>query len=87
MTLTISIIVMLVAYTAGALMKAIFDHKIHVRFIPIQNVIVGVISGIICYYGGLEDNLIVSIGTCMMSTLSAGGMTSLIDSIKEKSSE
>lgn len=84
MTLTVSIIVMLVAYTLGALMKAIFNNKLSSRFIPIQNVIIGLISGIICYFGKLEPSFLVSVGTCMMSTLSAGGITSLITSIKEK---
>ena len=83
MTLTVSIIVMIVAYTAEALMQAIFK-KLPNRFIPIQNVLVGFISGLICYFGGLEKNLFISIGTCMMSTLSAGGITHIINSVKEK---
>ena len=84
MNLTVSLIVMLVAYTSGAIMEAIFGNKITSRFIPIQNVCVGIISGLICYFGGLEKNLLVSIGSCMMATLSAGGITHLINSVKEK---
>ena len=49
MTLTISVIVMLVTYICGAITK-IFIEEIPNRYIPIQNVIIGIISGVICFF-------------------------------------
>ena len=46
MTLTISVIVMLVTYICGAITK-IFIEEIPNRYIPMQNVIIGIISGVI----------------------------------------
>lgn len=44
------------------------------KYIPIQNICVGVFSGILCYFAGLSDNLLVIILTCLISSLGAGGL-------------
>ena len=82
MTLTISVIVMLVTYIRGAITK-IFIEEIPNRYIPIQNVIIGIISGVICFFIEIDDNIIESILICLMSALSAGGISDLVDTNKK----
>ena len=82
MTLTISVIVMLVTYICGAITK-IFIEEIPNRYIPIQNVIIGIISGVICFFIEIDYNIIESILICLMSALSAGGISDLIDTNKK----
>ncbi len=82
MTLTISVIVMLVTYICGAITK-IFIEEIPNRYIPIQNVIIGIISGVICFFIEIDDNIIESILICLMSALSAGVISDLVDTNKK----
>ena len=82
MTLTISVIVMLVTYICGAITK-IFIEEIPNSYIPIQNVIIGIISGVICFFIEIDDNIIESILICLMSALSAGGISDLVDTNKK----
>ena len=82
MTLTISVIVMLVTYICGAITK-IFIEEIPNRYIPIQNVIIGIISGVICFFIKIDDNIIESILICLMSALSAGVISDLVDTNKK----
>lgn len=82
MTLTISVIVMLVTYICGAITK-IFIEEIPNRYIPMQNVIIGIISGVICFFIEIDDNIIESILICLMSALSAGGISDLVGTNKK----
>ena len=82
MTLTISVIVMLVTYICGAITK-IFIEEIPNRNIQIQNVIIGIISRVISYFIEIDDNIIESILICLMSALSAGGISDLVDTNKK----
>ena len=68
---------MLVAYTFGAITK-IFIEKLPNKYIPIQNIIIGVVSGIVCYFLKIDDNMLNSILLGIMSTMSAGGIADLI---------
>lgn len=77
MKVTLSVVIMLVAYTFGAITK-IFVEKLPNKYIPIQNVIIGLVSGIICYFLKIDDNIINSILIGIMSTMSAGGIADLI---------
>ena len=82
MTLAISVIVMLVTYICGAITK-IFIEEIPNRYIPIQNVIIGIISGVICFFIEIDYNIIESILICLMSALSAGVISDLVDTNKK----
>ena len=77
---------MLVAYTFGAITK-IFTQKLPNNFIPMQNVVIGLISGIICYFLHLDENLLNSILVGVMSTMSAGGIADLISIGKTQDNE
>lgn len=86
MTITLSVVIMLVAYIFGAITK-IFIDKLPNKYIPIQNVIIGIISGIICFYLDIDNNLLNSILIGIMSTMSAGGIADLIEVKKPNDNE
>ena len=76
MEITYVVVTYIITYTLGAITKTFID-AIPNKFIPLQNVIIGVVSGIICYYLGLEESIIQAIVLCFMSALSAGGTADL----------
>ena len=82
MEITYVIIIPIIAYICGAITK-IFVDSIPNKYIPIQNVIIGVISAIICYFTGIEPNLLQAIVLCLVATMGAGGIADLIN-IKNK---
>lgn len=82
MEITYVIIIAIIAYIFGAITK-IFVESIPNKYIPIQNVIIGVISAIICYFTGIEPNFLQAIVLCIVATMGAGGIADLIN-IKNK---
>lgn len=78
MTISISIVVMLISYILGAITK-MFIKIVPDNFIPIQNVYIGLLSGLVCFFLGLYTNLLTSIIECTIATLGAGGMSQIID--------
>ena len=82
MEITYVIIIAIIAYICGAITK-IFIDEIPNKFIPIQNVVIGVISAIICYFTGIEPNLLQAVVLCLVATMGAGGIADLIN-IKNK---
>lgn len=82
MEITYVIIIAIIAYIFGAITK-IFIDSIPNKFIPIQNVIIGIISALICYFTGIEPNLLQAIVLCLVATMGAGGIADLIN-IKNK---
>ena len=82
MEITYVIIITIVAYIFGAITK-IFIDSIPNRLIPIQNVIIGLISAFICYFAKIEPDLLQAIVLCLLATMGAGGIADLLN-IKEK---
>lgn len=82
MEITYVIIIAIIAYVFGAITK-IFVDNIPNKYIPIQNVVIGIISAIICYFTGIEPNLLQAIVLCIVATMGAGGVADLIN-IKNK---
>lgn len=82
MEITYVIIIAIIAYICGAITK-IFVDKIPNKYIPVQNVVIGIISALICYFTGIEANLLQSIVLCLVATMGAGGIADLIN-IKNK---
>lgn len=82
MEITYVIIIAIVAYILGAITK-IFIDNVPNKYIPIQNVLVGIISGLICYFAGVETNLLQAVVLCLVATMGAGGIADLIN-IKNK---
>lgn len=83
MTITYIIIVALVAYVFGAITKA-FVENIPNKFIPLQNVVIGIISALICYFCKIESDLLQSVVLCLMATMGAGGVSDLIKLVKKE---
>lgn len=82
MEITYVIIIAIIAYICGAITK-IFIEEIPNKYIPIQNVVIGIVSAIICYFTGIEPNLLQAIVLCLVATMGAGGVADLIN-IKNK---
>ena len=82
MEITYVIIIAIIAYICGAITK-IFIDEIPNKFIPIQNVVIGIISALICFFTGIEPNLLQAIVLCLVATMGAGGIADLIN-IKKK---
>ena len=83
MEITYVIIIAIIAYMFGAITK-IFIDEIPNKYIPIQNVIIGIISALICYFTGIEPNLLQAIVLCVVATMGAGGIADLINIKKEE---
>ena len=82
MEITYIVIVALVAYICGAITKC-FVEQIPNKFIPMQNVAIGVVSALICYFCKIETNLLQSFVVCLMATMGAGGIADLTKLIKK----
>ena len=77
MEITYVIIVGIITYILGAITK-IFIDSIPNKYIPIQNVIIGLISGLVCYFTGIETDLLQSLVLCLTAAGCAGGTADLL---------
>lgn len=77
MEVTYIVVITIVAYILGSITK-IFIEKIPNKYIPLQNVFVGLISALICYFAKIETNLLQAITLCLMATMGAGGIADLL---------
>lgn len=82
MEITYVVVIAIIAYIFGAITK-IWINEIPNKYIPVQNVIIGVISAVICYFTGIEPNLLQAIVLCLVACMGAGGIADLIN-IKDK---
>ena len=76
MEVTYLIIIALVTYILGAITKVKID-KIPNKYIPLQNVIIGVISAVICIVWKIEQDPLQAIVLCLLATTGAGGIADL----------
>lgn len=53
------------------------------EYIPMQNLIIGILAGMLTYLVGLSDNIIVSIVACLVGAFSAGGIYDTIKANKK----
>ena len=83
MEITYVVVIAIIAYIFGAITK-IFIDSIPNKYIPIQNVVIGLISGLICYFTGIEANFLQAIVLCLVATMGAGGVADLININKEE---
>lgn len=83
MTITYIVIIAVVAYVFGAITKA-FVENIPNKFIPLQNVVIGIISALICYFTKIETDLLQSVVLCLVATMGAGGISDLIKLFKKE---
>ena len=83
MEITYVVVIAIIAYIFGAITKVWID-EIPNKYIPVQNVIIGVISAVICYFTGIEPNLLQAIVLCLVACMGAGGIADLININKEE---
>ena len=76
MEITYIVIITIVAYILGSITK-IFIDAIPNKYIPLQNVFIGITSALICYFTKIETNLLQAIVLCLMATMGAGGIADL----------
>lgn len=82
MEITYVVTIAILTYVLGSITK-IFIDTIPNKFIPLQNVIIGLIAGLICYFTKIEPNLMQSLVLCLTATMGAGGVADLVK-IKNK---
>lgn len=78
MEITYVVVIAIIAYIFGAITK-IFIDSIPNKYIPIQNVVIGLISGLICYFTGIEPNFLQALVLCLVACMGAGGVADLIN--------
>ena len=77
MEITHVVIVAIMTYVAGAITKTFVD-SVPNKYIPLQNVLIGIVSGLICYFCAIETNLLQALVLCLMATMCAGGVADLM---------
>lgn len=82
MKITYVVIISIITYILGSITKLFIDNTPN-KFIPLQNVVIGVISAFICYFTGIETSLLQALVLCLVSTMGAGGIADLVN-IKNK---
>ena len=82
MEITYVVIIAIVAYIFGAITK-VFINEIPNKFIPLQNVLIGVFSALICYFCNIETNLLQAFVLCLLATMGAGGIADLSKLVKK----
>lgn len=71
MELTITGIIAFVTLILGQITKKL--GLVDKKYIPYQNLVIGVISGLICWICELEANIVVALITCIIACYGAGG--------------
>ena len=83
MEITYLVIIGIVTYVFGAITK-LFISKVPNKYIPIQNVLIGIFSALFCYFCKIETNLLQAFVLCLSATMSAGGVADLVKIVKSK---
>lgn len=83
MEITYIVIVGIMAYIFGAITK-MFIEDIPNKYIPLQNVFIGLISALICYFAKIETNILQAFVLCLTATMSAGGIADLTKIFREE---
>lgn len=83
MQITYVIIVALVTYVLGIFTKLKWN-KIPSKYIPIQNILIALISTLICYFSKVEPNFLQAFILCLTATMGAGGMADLVKTFKKE---
>lgn len=83
MEITYVVIVAIITYIFGAITKTFID-AIPNKYIPLQNVLIGIVSGLICYFCSIETNLLQALVLCLTATMGAGGVADLVKIYKKE---
>ena len=85
MEITYMVIVTIVTLLLGAVTK-VFKDTIPSKYIPLQNIVIGILAGVICYFTGIETNLLQAFVLCITASAGAGGLYDLTKTAKEEKS-
>lgn len=77
MEITYAVIVAIVTLATGAITKA-FVEVIPDKFIPLQNLLIGIISAVLCIVFDIEPDVLQAFVLCIMASLGAGGAYDLV---------
>lgn len=58
--------------------------KVPKRFIPIQNILVGLIAGLLAVYFKIYDDVVLALFTCLATSLGVGGAYDATQTNKKK---
>ncbi len=72
MNLTIASVIAFVTLLLGQITKKL--GWVNKKYIPIQNLVIGLISGLICWLLELEPTIIKALITCVIASYGAGGL-------------
>lgn len=72
MELTVTSVVALVTLILGQITKKL--GWVNKKFIPYQNLVIGLLSGVICWLVELEPNILVAMLSCLIASYGAGGL-------------
>lgn len=75
MELTVASIVAFVTLILGQITKKL--NWVDKKYIPIQTFLIGIISGLICFFTEVETNFVTSMITCILASASASGIYDL----------
>lgn len=81
MEITYVVIVSIVTYVMGAINKA-FIKNMPNDFIPLQNIVIGIASGLVCYYAKVEPDFMQAMVLCFVAAMGAGGVADVTLSSK-----
>lgn len=76
MEITYVVIISIVTYILGSITKLFID-AIPNKYIPFQNVVIGIIAGLICYFTKIEPNILQAFVLCLTAAMGAGGVADL----------
>ena len=71
----------IITYIFGVLAKKY--NWIESKYIPIQNLLIGVLAGVLAWAIGLNENVVTSVIACLIGAMSAGGIYDAIKTRKE----
>lgn len=77
MEITYAVIVAVITLICGAITKTFVD-TVPDRFIPLQNLIIGIVSAVICLVFKVETDILQAFVLCIIASLGAGGAYDLV---------
>ena len=81
MNLSVATIIMFTTLVLGTICKT-FNICPNTN-IPLQNLIIGLVSGFLCFFTKIETNLLSAIIFCVISSFSAGGVYDLSKMVRK----
>ena len=82
MEITYMVVVAAVTFGCGMITKMFID-AIPNKYIPVQNIGIGIVSAFVCYFTKIEPNLLQAFMLCCFASCGMGGLYDLKGIVKE----